>query len=143
MFEGNTFLPLHGIPIAYRERKITRLADWLPEPLTVPTRIAKSLIVGAIVACPARAGASSTTDRVDGMMFLANRAAEPRSPTRLTDHFARAGVDIGTDSKTGARPALPSISPTHSGNLSKGDIGHLEILSPRGTRNRSARSNAA
>ena len=46
MFEGKTFLPLHGIPIAYRARRMTRLADWLPEPLTVPTRIARSLIEG-------------------------------------------------------------------------------------------------
>ena len=80
ILEGNTFLPLQGIPIAYKERKMTRLADWLPEPLTVPTRIARSLIVGAIVACPARAGASSTTERLDGMMSLAQRAAEPRTP---------------------------------------------------------------
>ncbi len=80
MFEGNTFLPLQGIPIAYRARKMTRLADWLPEPLTVPTRIARSLIVGANVACPARAGASSTTERLDGMMFLVRRAAEPDTP---------------------------------------------------------------
>ena len=56
---------------------MTRLADWLPEPLTVPTRIARSLIVGAIVACPARTGASSTTERLDGMMSLVPRAAEP------------------------------------------------------------------
>ena len=27
-------------------RRMTRLADWLPEPLTVPTRIARSLTVG-------------------------------------------------------------------------------------------------
>ena len=47
MFEGNTFLPLHGMPIAYRARRMTRLADWLPDPLTVPTRIARSLIEGA------------------------------------------------------------------------------------------------
>src|SRR5262249_8374656 len=43
MFEGKTFLPLHGMPIACSERSKTRLADWLPEPLTVPTRIARSL----------------------------------------------------------------------------------------------------
>ena len=59
---------------------MTRLADWLPEPLTVPTRIARSLIVGATVAAPASTGASSTADRLDGMLFLAMRAATtPRS----------------------------------------------------------------
>ena len=48
MFEGKTFLPLHGMPIAYKARSRTRLADWLPEPLTVPTRIARSLIEGEL-----------------------------------------------------------------------------------------------
>src|SRR5580692_3468861 len=80
ILEGNTFLPLQGIPIAYKARKITRLADWLPEPLTVPTRIARSLTVGAIVARPARTGASSTTERLDDMISLALRAAQPRCP---------------------------------------------------------------
>ncbi len=87
MFEGNTFLPLQGIPIPYNERKMTRLADWLPEPLTVPTRIARSLIEGANAACPTRAGASSTTERVDGMMFLRiPRAAKPLPPPLTEIH---------------------------------------------------------
>ena len=68
MFEGKTFLPLHGIPIAYRARKMTRFADWLPEPLTVPTRIARSLTVGVLWTIPARAGASSTAERVAGIL---------------------------------------------------------------------------
>ena len=59
---------------------MTRLADWLPEPLTVPTRIARSLIDGSDCRRPARAGASSTAERVDGMMSLAKRAATPRTP---------------------------------------------------------------
>src|SRR5262245_39309518 len=77
MLEGKTFLPLQGIPIAYRARMMTRMADWLPEPLTVPTRIARSLIEGANADGPAGAGASSTTDKVDGMVFLALRATRP------------------------------------------------------------------
>src|SRR4051812_9769638 len=81
MLEGKTFLPLQGIPIAYKARKMTKLADWLPEPLTVPTRIARSLIVGANADGPAGAGASSTTDKVDGMVFLALRGTRPAPRT--------------------------------------------------------------
>ena len=47
---------------------MTRLADWLPEPLTVPTRIARSLTVGVLGTTPARAGASSTAESVAGML---------------------------------------------------------------------------
>ena len=89
MFEGNTFLPLHGIPIAYKARKMTRLADWLPEPLTVPTRIARSLIVGANVACPARAGASSTTDKAGWHDVPRNEGGNAPHSTRRTGDPSR------------------------------------------------------
>ena len=43
MFEGNRFLPETGIPIWKMERNRTRLAVWLPDPLTVATWMLKSL----------------------------------------------------------------------------------------------------
>ena len=43
MFEGNRFFPDTGTPIWNIERNSTRFAVWLPEPLTVATRILKSL----------------------------------------------------------------------------------------------------
>ncbi len=43
MFEGKRFLPDTGMPIWKMERRSTRLAVWLPEPLTVATWMLKSL----------------------------------------------------------------------------------------------------
>src|SRR5688572_2174547 len=43
MFDGNMFLPDTGMPINRMERRRTRLAVWLPEPLTVATWMLKSL----------------------------------------------------------------------------------------------------
>src|ERR1700678_1287922 len=107
ILEGNTFLPLQGIPIAYKLRKIARLADWLPEPLTVPTRIARSFTMGAIVACPARAGAASTTERLDGMMFLATWAARAPLFSRHAEFAAQREDDFeGTANRSLAYPPI-------------------------------------
>src|SRR5947209_1233694 len=76
MFEGNTFLPLHGIPIACSARSRTRLADWLPDPLTVPTRIARSLTVARAGAGPSGRECVSATESGDGMVCL----GETRAP---------------------------------------------------------------
>src|SRR6516165_6381196 len=78
MFDGKTFLPLHGIPIACNARSRTRLADWLPDPLTVPTRIARSLTDAGDNASSSRAGSVSTTETGNGMVCLGRRRA-PRS----------------------------------------------------------------
>src|SRR5262245_47529913 len=43
MFDGNMFLPETGTPIRRIERSRTRLAVWLPDPLTVATWMLKSL----------------------------------------------------------------------------------------------------
>src|SRR3954451_9500913 len=43
MFEGKRFLPDTGMPIWKMDRRSTRLAVWLPEPLTVATWMLKSL----------------------------------------------------------------------------------------------------
>src|SRR5438309_7799062 len=46
MLEGKTFFGATGIPIAKIARVSTRLADWLPEPLTVAAWKVRSLTVG-------------------------------------------------------------------------------------------------
>src|SRR5690349_11180467 len=43
MFDGNRFFPDTGMPIWKIDRRSTRFAVWLPEPLTVATWIVKSL----------------------------------------------------------------------------------------------------
>jgi hypothetical protein len=43
MFDGNRFLPDTGMPIWKIDRKRTRFAVWLPDPLTVATWMLKSL----------------------------------------------------------------------------------------------------
>src|SRR4051794_41925351 len=43
MFDGNMFLPETGTPIWKIDRSSTRLAVWLPDPLTVASWILKSL----------------------------------------------------------------------------------------------------
>src|SRR3954451_20987032 len=78
IFEGKTFLPLHGIPIACSARRRTRLADWLPEPLTVPTRIARSLTTARDGLAFSETGSVSTPASVDGMVCLdLTRAPRP------------------------------------------------------------------
>ena len=43
MFDGKRFLPDTGMPIWKSDRMSTRLAVWLPDPLTVATWMLKSL----------------------------------------------------------------------------------------------------
>src|SRR5580704_6283680 len=47
MFDGNTFLGATGMPRRAMALVRTRFEDWLPEPLTVATRIVKSLTARA------------------------------------------------------------------------------------------------
>src|SRR5258707_5732060 len=68
MFEGKTFLPLQGMPMWCNARRRTRLADWLPDPLTVPTRIVRSLTEACDGDSPTRAVDVSTTLSVVGDM---------------------------------------------------------------------------
>ena len=55
MFDGNMFLPDTGMPISRMERSSTRLAVWLPDPLTVATWMLKSLTTlvraGVVFSC--------------------------------------------------------------------------------------------
>src|SRR3954464_527579 len=53
IFDGNMFLPDTGMPIWKIERRRTRLAVWLPDPLTVATWMLKSLTT--LVISPLRA----------------------------------------------------------------------------------------
>ena len=48
MFDGNMFLPETGTPIWKIDRSSTRLAVWLPDPLTVATWMAKSLTMRSV-----------------------------------------------------------------------------------------------
>src|SRR5262245_35613876 len=73
MFEGKTFLPLQGMPIVYRARSRTKLADWLPDPLTVPTRMARSLTEEGDNITPSRTGCLSITGLIDDMVTLKGR----------------------------------------------------------------------
>ena len=48
MLEGKTFLGATGIPILKIARVSTRLAVWLPDPLTVAAWMVKSLIICSV-----------------------------------------------------------------------------------------------
>ncbi len=48
MFDGNMFLPDTGTPIWKIDRRRTRFAVWLPEPLIVATWMAKSLTMRSV-----------------------------------------------------------------------------------------------
>ena len=103
---------------------MTRLADWLPEPLTVPTRIARSLMVGVLCATAARAGASSNRGEGGWHDVLATKAATPRAPRdqarvaqatgsrRASNHNKL--EDLGRE----RRSLL--LSPSHSAGASQG-----------------------
>ena len=71
MFEGNMFLPETGTPIWKSERSRTRLAVWLPEPLTVATWMLKSLTRVAT-----DRGSAGTATSLKDMKLLRGEAAE-------------------------------------------------------------------
>ena len=48
MFEGKTFFGATGMPILKIARVRTRLAVWLPDPLTVAAWIVRSLIICSV-----------------------------------------------------------------------------------------------
>ncbi len=59
MLDGNKFFPETGTPVWKIDRSSTRLAVWLPDPLTVATWMLKSLTtrpvtVRAAASCTAR-----------------------------------------------------------------------------------------
>src|SRR6185436_3509715 len=63
MFDGNMFFPETGTPIWKIERRRTRLAVWLPDPLTVATWMAKSLTMrSALSRTPASCSDGAITD---------------------------------------------------------------------------------
>ncbi len=73
MLDGNMFLPETGMPIWKMERNRTRLAVWLPEPLTVATWMLKSLTTRVATAGEAVSG---TATSLKDMEFLRGEAAE-------------------------------------------------------------------
>src|SRR6185503_10317657 len=71
MFDGNMFLPPTGTPIWKMDRRRTRLAVWLPDPLTVATWMAKSLTMRSVRASwPASWTATSVTDIVSSGVLV-------------------------------------------------------------------------
>ena len=70
MFDGNMFLPDTGTPIWKMERSRTRLAVWLPEPLTVATWMLKSLTTRVATECEA---VSWTATSLEDMELLPRR----------------------------------------------------------------------
>src|SRR5437868_6446274 len=104
MLEGKTFLPLQGMPIPCRARSNTRLADWLPEPLTVPTRMARSLTEAGAGENSSRSGDASGTERaaVDMACCLAvgGRASRP-APT----------LEAGVASERAGGPSWGRVDP--------------------------------
>ena len=60
MFDGNMFLPDTGTPIWKMERSRTRLAVWLPDPLTVATWMLKSLTTRVATECEAVSGTATS-----------------------------------------------------------------------------------
>ena len=72
MFDGNMFLPDTGTPIWKSERSRTRLAVWLPDPLTVATWMLKSLTTRVATDW----GAAGTATSLKDMKLLRGEAAE-------------------------------------------------------------------
>jgi hypothetical protein len=63
MFEGKTFFPEQGTPVWKAVRSRTMFEVWLPEPLTVPTRMTKSLTTGEGGAAGAGGAAGDGVDK--------------------------------------------------------------------------------
>src|SRR2546423_195664 len=79
MFEGNMFLPETGTPIWKIERRRTRFAVWLPEPLTVATWMAKSLTMrSAVEPTPTSCSDGAVTD-IDWYVLPETMLAAPLS----------------------------------------------------------------
>ena len=68
---------------------MTRLADWLPEPLTVPTRIARSLTVGALGRLPGACRCFFDRGKRGWHVVLSRGRQRPHAPQRRT-HLAHA-----------------------------------------------------
>ena len=89
---------------------MTRFADWLPEPLTVPTRIARSLTDMGDDAAPSVAGYASTTERVDDMMCLSTSGAATTFSFRARVRRARRTSRRGSLGERSSEPCFPNIS---------------------------------
>jgi hypothetical protein len=66
MFDGNMFLPDTGMPIWKIDRSSTRLAVWLPEPLTVATWRLKSLTMRRAVGLEAVSWTAASLGAIKG-----------------------------------------------------------------------------
>src|SRR5829696_697629 len=117
MFEGKRFLPDTGMPIWKMDRSSTRLAVWLPDPLTVATWMLKSLMTAP---APWRAGWPASARASCGLMRLGGprerddpwRVAGPADPDDVTP---RSYIFPTVAGRTGLRPARVVADPGWTG----------------------------
>src|SRR5579875_1365582 len=77
MLDGNTFFGATGMPIEKMARVSTRLADWLPEPLTVAAWNVRSLMI-----CPGVMASLQSTLLASSASVAAVPLAHPESLAR-------------------------------------------------------------
>src|SRR6516162_2549198 len=116
MFEGKTFFGATGMPRRAMALVRTRFEDWLPEPLTVATRIVKSLTARAGIRLRDYSPQAGGLRR-QPQERRADARALPRYPTgrllqRHRSHRAQykrrvARSGDGSHRETASRPRLP------------------------------------
>ncbi len=137
MFEGNTFLPLHGIPIAYKRTQDDQVGRLAARAVDGPDPDRQVVDRGSdLHDCPARAGASSTAERVAGMMSSqrrrqrpALRAIEPNWPQAMG---SRRASNHNKLEYLGRERRSLLLSPSHSTGLRKSTLRQLgRVESPK------------
>src|SRR3954467_7076028 len=112
ILDGNMFLPDTGMPIWNSERSRTRLAVWLPEPLTVATWMLKSLTIRRVAACVA---ASWTATHPEGKSFGGAAARMGENRKRCWGNYSKCGAICPRQAQ--APSALLTAAPRSAGLL--------------------------
>src|SRR5215471_13330021 len=124
MFDGNMFLPETGTPIWKMERRRTRFAVWLPEPLTVATWMLKSLIIRRFTGCAAPSWAATSVGAIQGS-FRGNDKSEENEPINYSKWDSAARAQEGSCPQC-ALDCGPEIGRTpHDVHAGLGKRGHL------------------
>src|SRR5262245_37841674 len=126
MFDGKMFFPLQGMPMRCSVRSRTRLADWLPDPFTVPTRRARSLMEGSKAGEDACADADAGRGAIaEGVLLMmewprdgagtTNVAPRPRPDAAFRGDEGRDPRGAGAHDETGrvGNPSCPLQMPLH------------------------------
>src|SRR6476619_3791888 len=96
MLEGNMFFPETGTPIRRIERRRTRLAVWLPEPLTVATWMLKSFVIRGVTGCAAPSWAATSVGAIQGSFRgNINQSTDPANYSKTASIRAVARVGHG------------------------------------------------